>query len=301
MPFLAKASALYQARVLAAVPSHFPCSERILTFLDIGGKIEFYFLIMKVLVVDDEPLARVRMRKLLLACSDTLEIDEAENADKALSKILENKPFAVFLDIQMPGKGGFELIEDLNEVPEEQLPYIIFATAFDEFAIKAFEKNAIDYLLKPVEQERLYQTVEKLFDLEKSKKTGNDTINLYEKLKRLVDERDDSKYLQKLKIKIGDRTLLINIPDVVRFESDEKYTIVWTNDNRYVIDSSIVDLENRLPPKQFMRIHRANLVAIDRIAEIRRVFPGKLSVILNDSAKTVLPVGRNYVERVREL
>jgi len=256
---------------------------------------------MKVLVVDDEPLARVRMRKLLLACSDTLEIDEAENADKALSKILENKPFAVFLDIQMPGKGGFELIEDLNEVPEEQLPYIIFATAFDEFAIKAFEKNAIDYLLKPVEQERLYQTVEKLFDLEKSKKTGNDTINLYEKLKRLVDERDDSKYLQKLKIKIGDRTLLINIPDVVRFESDEKYTIVWTNDNRYVIDSSIVDLENRLPPKQFMRIHRANLVAIDRIAEIRRVFPGKLSVILNDSAKTVLPVGRNYVERVREL
>jgi two-component system LytT family response regulator len=256
---------------------------------------------MKVLVVDDEPLARVRMRKLLSECGKELEIDEAESADKALAKIMENKPFAVFLDIQMPGKGGFELIEDLSKIPPEELPYIIFATAFDEYAIKAFEKNAIDYLLKPVEQERMQQTVEKLFSLDNSKKQGGGAADLYEKLKNLIDSKDDSKYLQKLKVKIGDRTLLVNISDIVRFESDEKYTTVYTNDARHIIDIPLVDLESRLPPKLFLRVHRANLVAISRIVEIRRVFPGKISVILNDSAKTIVPVGRNYVERVRDL
>lgn len=256
---------------------------------------------MKVLVVDDEPLARVRMRKLLLACSDKLEIDEAENADKAFQKISENKPFAVFLDIQMPGKGGFELLEDLASIPAENLPHIIFATAFDEYAIKAFDKNAIDYLLKPVEQERLQQTIEKLFTLKDSKKQGDSSASLYEKLKTLIEERDEPKYFQKLRVKIGDRTLLINVEDVVRFESDEKYTTLYTNDNRYVIDIPIVDLENKLPPKQFLRIHRAHLVAMNRITEIRRIFPSKFSVVLNDAAKTVVPVGRSYADRIKEL
>jgi two-component system LytT family response regulator len=256
---------------------------------------------MKVLIIDDEPLARVRMRKLLLACGKELEIDEAESADKAFRKILENKPFAIFLDIQMPGKGGFELVEDLSKIQAQDIPRIIFATAFDEYAIKAFEKNAIDYLLKPVEQDRLKQTVEKLFALENSKKRDNSSANLYEKLKSLIEDRDDSKYAQKLRVKIGDRTLLINISDIVRFESDEKYTTVYTNDNRYVIDTPIVDLESKLPPKLFLRVHRANLVAVDRITEIRRVFPGKISVVLNDSAKTIVPVGRSYADRVKEL
>ncbi|MDR2580935.1 MAG: LytTR family DNA-binding domain-containing protein, partial [Fibromonadaceae bacterium] len=171
--------------------------------------------------------------------------------------------------------------------------------AFDEYAIKAFEKNAIDYLLKPIEQERLLQTVEKLFILKNSKKNGDES--LYEKLKDLINGKDDSKYLQKLKIKIGDRTLLVNIEDIVRFESDEKYTIVYANNNRYTIDTPLTSLESQLPPKLFLRVHRANLVAISCITEIRRVALGKLSVVLNDSAKTMVPVGRNYVERVREL
>ncbi|MDR0517013.1 MAG: LytTR family DNA-binding domain-containing protein [Fibromonadaceae bacterium] len=256
---------------------------------------------MKVLVVDDEPLARVGMRKLLLACGKELEIDEAENADKAFAKIAENKPFAVFLDIQMPDKGGFELLEDLSKVSPEELPYIIFATAFDEYAIKAFEKNAIDYLLKPVELERLKQTVEKLFTLKNSKKQGDGPAELYEKLKSLIETKDDSKYLQKLKVKIGGRTLLINIADIVRFESDEKYTTVYTNDAHHIIDIPLIDLEHVLPPKLFLRVHRANLVAVSRIIEIRRLFPGKISVVLNDSAKTIVPVGRNYVERVKDL
>jgi two-component system LytT family response regulator len=255
---------------------------------------------MKVLIVDDEPLARVRMRKLLLAYNNDLEIDEAESADMALGKIKENKPFAVFLDIQMPGKGGFELVEDLNEIPEEDIPHIVFATAFDEYAIKAFEKNAIDYLLKPVEQNRLVQTLEKLTSLESSKKHGNGADNLYEKLKKLIENKNE-KYLQRLHVKIGDRTLLINTADIVRFESDEKYTAVYANDARYIIDTPMVDLESKLEPEAFIRVHRANLIAVSRIAEIRRQFPGKLTVVLNDSAKTVVPVGRNYVDKVKSL
>jgi len=255
---------------------------------------------MKVLIVDDEPLARVRMRKLLLASGKDLEIDEAESADSALGKIKENKPFAVFLDIQMPGKGGFELIEDLEKIPPEDFPHIVFATAFDEYAIKAFEKNAIDYLLKPVEQDRLEQTLEKLIALENSKKQGDNSDNLYEKLKNLIESKNE-KYLQRLHVKIGDRTLLINIADIVRFESDEKYTAVYTNESRYIIDTPMINLESKLDPKIFVRVHRANLIAVNRIAEIRRQFPGKPVVVLNDSAKTVIPVGRNYVDRVKEL
>jgi len=255
---------------------------------------------MKVLIVDDEPLARVRMRKLLLESGKELEIDEADGADKALSKIGQNKPFAVFLDIQMPGKGGFELIEDLAKIPKEDIPYIIFVTAFDKYAIEAFEKNAIDYLLKPVEQDRLIHTLEKLIVIENSKKQENASGSLYEKLKSLIENKSD-KYLQRLQVKIGDRTLLINVSDIVRFESDEKYTAVYTNDSRYIIDTPIVDLESKLDPEAFIRVHRANLIAVSRISEIRRQFPGKLVIILNDSAKTVIPVGRNYADRVRDL
>ena len=249
---------------------------------------------MKVLIVDDEPLARVRMRKLLQESGKDLEIYEAESADAALVKIEENNPFAVFLDIQMPKKGGFELIEDLVK-KEKKIPYIIFATAFDEYAIKAFEKNALDYLLKPVEQDRLLQTLDKLFALEKS-----DFGNFYEKLENLIAGKTE-KYPQRLHVKIGDRILLINVSDIIRFESDEKYTAVYTNDARYIIDTSMIDLENKLNPQDFIRVHRANLIAINKIAEIRRQFPGKLTVVLNDSAKTVIPVGRNYVDKVREL
>lgn len=255
---------------------------------------------MKVLVVDDEPLARVRMRKLLQESGKELEIDEADGADKALQKIIENKPFAMFLDIQMPGKNGFELLEDLHKNLKENIPNIIFVTAFDEYAIKAFEKNAIDYLLKPVEQDRLLQTLEKLFILESQKNPEEKSDALYEKLKFLIDNAGD-KYVQRLQIKIGDRTLLINTNDIIRFESDEKYTAVYTNDNRYIIDTPIIDLESKLDPKFFVRVHRAHLVSVSRISEIKRQFPGKLAVILNDNAKTIIPVGRNYTDRVREL
>jgi len=258
------------------------------------------FTAMKVLVVDDEPLARIRMRKLLLESGKELEIDEADGADKALEKITESKPFAVFLDIQMPGKGGFELIEDLEKIPKEDIPYIIFVTAFDKYAIEAFKKNAIDYLLKPVEQDRLVQTLEKLEAFEHSNKHESGLDDLYKKLRDLIGNKSD-KYLQRLQVRVGDRTLLINTADIVRFESDEKYTAVYTNDNRYIIDTPIVDLESKLDPEAFIRVHRANLLAVNRIAEIRRQFPGKLSVVLNDSAKTVVPVGRNYADKVRDL
>jgi two-component system LytT family response regulator len=255
---------------------------------------------MKVLIVDDEPLARVRMRKLLLQSGKKLEIDEADGADAALGKIIENKPFAVFLDIQMPGKNGFELVECLAKIPKENIPHIVFATAFDEYAIKAFEKNAIDYLLKPVEQDRLMQTLEKLLTLENSKKNENGAVDLYEKLKNLIENKN-SEYLQRLQVRVGDRTLIINTEEIVRFESDEKYTAVYTNDSRYIIDSPIVDLESKLEPEAFIRVHRANLVAVKRIAEIRRQFSGKLTIVLNDTAKTVVPVGRSYADKVKGL
>ncbi|GHV17101.1 DNA-binding response regulator [Fibrobacterales bacterium] len=255
---------------------------------------------MKFLIVDDEPLARVRMRKLLAEAKENAEIDDADCADEALKKILEDKPFAVFLDIQMPGKGGFEIVEEIADNSEKykHKPFVVFVTAFDDYAIKAFEKNAVDYLLKPVDTERLAKTIEKLEYIQKTREPSD---ILYEKLRNLVENRQQVDYLQRIQVRVGDRTLLIPVGEIVRFESDEKYTAVYTTDNRYIIDATISYLEEKLDPSKFVRIQRANLVAINQIAEIRRSFPGRVSVILKDTAKTAVPVGRNYMDKLKNL
>lgn len=246
------------------------------------------------LIVDDEPLARIRMHKLLEPFTDRISIvGEAGDGRQAVEKIRSLKPDVVFLDIQMPGMTGFEVLAELSE---EETPWIVFATAFDEYAVKAFEENAMDYLLKPIEPERLQQTLEKLEKFEKS--TGN---NFYEGLRKLVERTQTGSYMQRLQVKIGDRTLLVHVRDIIRFESDEKYTAVHTLDSKYIIDTPLVELEQKLDPQEFIRVHRAHLVSIPHIIEIQRQFGGKLRILLDDKAHTAIAVSRNYIDKVRGL
>lgn len=247
----------------------------------------------RTLVVDDEPLARMRMRKLLEPHLSKVDVvGEAPDGLQGLELIRNLKPDLVFLDIQMPGLTGFELLDQL--APSET-PLIIFATAFDEFAIKAFEENAIDYLLKPVEADRLAASIEKLDRLAQRTSSG-----LYDSLRRFI-ERSRGSSLQRLQVRIGDRTLLVHVRDVVRFESEDKYTTVYTDDSKYVIDTSLVELESKLDPEEFLRVHRAHLVNIGRIVEIQRQFGGKLKVVLNDKTRSAISVSRNYADKVRSL
>lgn len=249
----------------------------------------------RTLIVDDEELARLRMKKLLEPYASQVEIiGEAQDGLSALEKIRSLKPDLVFMDIQMPGMTGLEVVSQLQE---SEIPWVVFATAFDEYAIRAFEESAVDYLLKPIEIDRLKSTMAKLERL-----TAKTAPNMMETVRKLVEQQTPAqKYLQRIQVKIGDRTLLLNSKQAIRFEAEDKYTTVHTDDSKYVIDTPLVELEARLDPAEFMRIHRAHLVNVTRIAEIQRQFGGRLKVVLNDKAKTGLPVSRNFVDKVRAL
>ena len=253
----------------------------------------------RTLIIDDEPLARMRIRSLLEKFSEDLEIiDEASSGSQAISKINELAPDVVFLDIQMPDMDAFEV---LKNVDEDIMPLIVFTTAYENFALRAYEENTVDYPLKPVDPERLESTMEKLRkrlpDIEATNQMPADFS--WEKFRSLMAMGDQ--YLQRVQVKIGDRILLVSVDEIIRFHSEEKYTTIYTPTNQYVIDTPLVDLEKKLDPRQFVRVHRAHLVAIDYIAEIRKTDSSRLNVILRDKDHTQILVSRNFVKTVRNL
>ncbi len=252
----------------------------------------------KSLIVDDEPLARMRMRKLLEPYSDLVSVvGEASTGDEAISQIRTFHPDLVFLDIQMPDKTGFDV---LKEVDNEEDPLVVFTTAYDEYAIKAFAEDTVDYLLKPIEEERLQICMEKIRRLEKvfSGETSIDS-DVLSVLNRSPDK--EKSYLRRIQAKVGDRTIVIPIENVFRFQSEEKYTTVYASNGKYIISTPLVDLEKRLDPALFVRVHRAHLIAIDAIAEYQRLPNGHFCVKLHDKDHSVIPVSRNFVSSLHSL
>ena len=250
------------------------------------------------LIVDDEPLARVRMRSLLAPYSSEIEIvGEASSGADAIEKIGQLLPDVVFLDIQLDDMDAFEALKSL----EEDMPLIVFTTAYDNFALRAYEENTVDYRLKPVEPARLEKTVEKLRKrLDQVSEESQLPENFsWDAFRQMMGSANN--YLQRLQVKIGDRILLVNVDEIIRFQSEEKYTTVYTLSGQHVIDTPLVDLEKKLDPRQFVRIHRAHLVAIDYIAEIRKTDMSRLNVVLRDKDHTQLLVSRNFVKKVRSL
>jgi two-component system LytT family response regulator len=177
----------------------------------------------------------------------------------------------------------------------------VFTTAYENFALRAYEENTVDYLLKPVDPERLENTIEKLrrnlSSFSAQQQIPEDFS--WERFREMVNARGS--YLQRVQVKIGDRILLVNVDEIIRFHSEEKYTTLYTANGQYVIDTPLVDLEKKLDPAQFVRIHRAHLVAIDYIAEIRKSDMSRLVVVLRDKSRTQLLVSRNFVKTVRNL
>jgi two-component system LytT family response regulator len=250
------------------------------------------------LVIDDEPLARKRMVSLLEPFSSEIEIlGEAGSGAQAVKMIHEMLPDVVFLDIQMPDMNAFEVLHSLQG---EDMPLVIFTTAYDNFALKAFEENTVDYLLKPVDPERLATAIEKLRRM--IPQVDDTTVPpgfSWEKLCNLVDM--SALYLQRLQVKVGDRIVFVNIDEVIRFHSEEKYTTVYTVNGQYVIDTPLVELEKKLDPKHFTRVHRSHIVAIDYIAECRKGDAGRMVMVLRDKAATQLVVSRSLVKKIRNL
>ncbi len=255
-------------------------------------------MLFKTLIVDDEPLARMRMRRLLESYSDLVTIvGEASTGSEAVAQIRALHPDLVFLDIQMPDKNGFDV---LKEIDSEEDPLVVFTTAYDEYALKAFAEDTVDYLLKPIEDERLAVCMDKVRRLGKFLSEEAESDVSVEKLQSRTSESHEP-YLRRIQAKIGERTILIPLENVFRFQSEEKYTTVYASNGKFIISTPLIDLEKRLDPAQFVRVHRAHLIAIDAIAEYQRLVNGHFCIKLHDKDRTVIPVSRNFVSKLHSL
>ncbi|MDC3250207.1 LytTR family transcriptional regulator DNA-binding domain-containing protein [bacterium] len=246
---------------------------------------------IRAIVVDDEKLAQDRIISVIGKLSTPIDIIAVcSNGIEAVEKVNELKPDLIFLDIQMPGKTGFEVIQEL-----EHSPSIIFTTAYDQYALRAFEENSIAYLLKPIEQESLQKAMDKF-----SKQSLTLSPNVLDQVRDLLKPKA-LEHLRRLQVKVGDRILLLDMDEIFYFESEDKYTSVYTQTQKFVIDTPLVDLEKKVNPEQFMRIHRSCLVNISSIGEIHKHLGGKLKIILKNQSKTTLVVSRSFTDKVRAL
>ena len=237
----------------------------------------------RTILIDDEPLALERLKRLLEPFIDIIEIlDCACDGRDATEKINRLKPELIFLDIQMPGLNGFEVLERIDF-----LPLIIFSTAYDEYALKAFETNSIDYLLKPVEPERLEVSIEKLKRL-----TTGEKDNFREKLDILLSELKKPS-LKRLQVKVGDSIVLLKVCDVCFFRAIDKYVEAGTYDKTYLLSNTLNQLEQELSSDDFVRIHRSAIINLNHLEKIIRWFGGRYKVRLKDKNKTELDVSRN--------
>jgi two-component system LytT family response regulator len=246
---------------------------------------------LRALIIDDEELARKRLRNMLQDFKSELEIiDEAGDGKEVVEKIEATHPDVIFLDIQMPGYDGFEVVRRLRVKP-----FIIFITAYDEFALKAFEENSVDYLLKPIEHKRLEMAIDKLRRMFNGMKP-----QLNEHIERLLSQLAPAP-LKRLQVKSGDKILLINVDDIVYFEAKDKYTFLYTVDQKHIVDFTLTELEGKLDKTNFLRIHRSNIINLKYMRELVKWFGGKYKVRLKDKNQTELIVSRGYVDQIQKL
>lgn len=237
---------------------------------------------MKALIVDDERLARKELMKLLEDHSAIEVIGEAQNADEAFEMIETLNPDLLFLDIQMPGKTGFQLLEMLDSVP-----LVVFTTAYDEFALKAFDVNALDYLLKPIQPERLSEAVAKIVQKEKSKKEA------------IANGEKKLGFNDQVFVKDGDRCWFVSLANVRMFESDGNYIKVYFDTNKPMIHKSLNALDEKLDERSFFRASRKHIVNLSWVEGIEPWFNGGLMVRLKGGDK--VEVSRRQAAKFKDM
>ncbi len=237
---------------------------------------------MKALIVDDERLARKELMKLLEEHPSIEVIGEAMNAEEAIQMVNDLNPDLLFLDIQMPGKTGFQLLEELDAVP-----FVVFTTAYDEFALKAFEVNALDYLLKPIQAERLSETVTKILEKEKSRSSA---VRNADKKLGLNDQ---------VFVKDGDRCWFVSLNNVRMFESDGNYIKVYFDNNRPMIHKSLNALDEKLDERAFFRASRKHIINLSWVEGIEQWFNGGLMVKLKGGDK--VEVSRRQAAKFKDM
>ncbi|MBD3297535.1 MAG: response regulator [candidate division Zixibacteria bacterium] len=254
---------------------------------------------IRTVIVDDEPLAREGIRQLLEPETQFTVIAECVDGDDAIDTIVREHPDVVFLDVQMPQRDGFDVLAALSEQP---LPLVVFVTAYDEYAVKAFETHALDYLVKPVNRDRFRHTIERV----RQRLTEQDLGAATSRLLRLLEEhpsrlegRTGAAPLRRLPIKTGDRIYFVNVDDIDWIEAADYYASLHTKKQTHLIRMSLNALEEQLDPDEFLRIHRSTIIRISRIAELRRHFRGDYTVILDDGTR--LKLSRSYRRKALDI
>ncbi len=252
---------------------------------------------LKTLLIDDEQLAVNRLRRLLTKYTDTFDIvGEAHNGAEGLVQIEAQKPDLIFLDIEMPLLNGFEMLARLNH-----MPFVIFATAYDQYAMRAFDENSVDYLLKPIETDRLERTISKLRAFVDAKQGGHQANPYTDNLMRLLEQIKPKKEILSLSVKTGDKILLIPLPDVAYLEAEEKYVFMGTVDGqKYLTAYTIASLTDKLPDT-FVRVSRSTIVNGSRIREVQKYYDGKFILLMTDKKGTKITTGSTYADNVRQL
>jgi two-component system response regulator LytT len=256
---------------------------------------------LRVVVVDDERLAREELCYQLEQIDGIQVVAQASNGIEAIGAVEQHEPDLVFLDIQMPGLGGFEVARRLLQ-HEEEAPALVFVTAFDQHAIEAFEVNAVDYLLKPVDATRLEQALQRARRRLSSERTSGQAP-LNDQLERIVRMMSSNRQVRRdqVAVKVGERFLLVHADDIIYASlADESINIVTghvTGSSNY---RTLDDLQARLDPDVFWRVHRSHLVNINKIKEIVPWFSRNYILRMKDAKSTEIPVSRSQTKRLRE-
>lgn len=248
---------------------------------------------IKTLVVDDEPLAREGITTLLQAARDFTVIGVCANGEEAIEAIESKKPDVVFLDVQMPEIDGFQVLESLDP---KHMPTVIFVTAYDQYALRAFDIHAVDYLLKPVDAERFAQSLDRARKRLETKLTNGTDKHL----KSLLEElKSKDRKLERLVVKTGGKIFFLRTEEIDWIEAAGDYVKIHLNATEHIIRERISELESKLDPSHFLRIHRSTIVNIDRIKEMQPMFYGDYVVILRNG--TQLNLSRTYREKIAKL
>ncbi len=249
---------------------------------------------IRTLIVDDEPTARAAIRALLAPDPEVLVVGECADGASALDTIRADAPDLVYLDVQMPGMDGLAMLQQLASA---EVPVVVFVTAYDQYALRAFEAHALDYLLKPFSNERFHETLTRA----KQQVRQGKLSTLHQQLLSLLDTSGrpsaaDGGYLKRLVIKSGSRVTILGVKDIDWIEADGDYVRVHAGRAWHVLRETMKHLETQFDPVRFVRIHRSTIVNVERIKELQPYFHGEYVVVLHDG--THLKLSRGYKEHL---
>ena len=249
---------------------------------------------LRVMLVDDEPLARARLRRLLGGIERVDVVGEAGSVPEAAPLVDSLRPDLVLLDVQMPGEDGFALLSRIAHRPA-----VVFVTAFDHYAVRAFEEHAVDYLLKPFRPERLAAAIDRV------RAALGRPDELARQLQQILASvgparADRAETLERFTVRIGQKQLIVKADDVLWFGAEDKLVFAATDGDRHYVNFTLDELERKLDPARFVRVHRSAIANLDHAAALRPGFAGTWRLQLDDAARTEVPVSRSRARAVKE-